>query len=97
MDRYVIMPNHIHIIFVICNSEGGRQIAPPTISTVIGQMKRSVSKTIGECIWQRSFHDHVIRDHKDYEKIANYISDNPMKWEEDCFFAEGEALILSDL
>lgn len=29
-------------------------------------------------IWQRSFHDHVIRDGKDYNEIADYIETNPM-------------------
>ena len=39
-------------------------------------------------IWQRGFHDHVIRDRRDYEKIARYICENPMRWQYDCFYAE---------
>ena len=39
-------------------------------------------------IWQRSFHDHVIRNQKSYEKIWTYIENNPVKWEEDCFYCE---------
>ena len=37
-------------------------------------------------VWQRSFHDHVIRNRHSYEKIWMYIVNNPAKWEEDCFF-----------
>lgn len=99
--QYVVMPNHIHMILLI-PYDGGRMISSTTdetcnyplqtratsILTVIGQMKRCVSKTIGKSIWQRSFHDHVIRDKNDYEKIANYIYENPMKWQYDCFFTE---------
>ena len=39
-------------------------------------------------IWQRGFHDHIIRDRGDYEKIAKYIYENPIRWQYDCFFAE---------
>ena len=58
----------------------------PTISTVIAQLKGTISKKIGHSIWQKLFHDHVIRNQKDYEKIWNYIEGNPMKWSEDCFY-----------
>lgn len=55
---------------------------------MIGQMKRYVSKKIGEPIWQRSFHDHIIRDKNDYDKISKYIYENPIKWQDDCFYTE---------
>lgn len=54
-----------------------------TISTIIGQMKRSVSKQLGFAIWQKSFYDHIIRNEKEYREIWQYIDENPMKWEED--------------
>ena len=74
----------------ICGEFGGRQVASPTISTIVGNMKRAASKTIGYGIWQRSFHDHVIRDAKDYNEIADYIEANPLNWEADCFYGDGE-------
>ena len=49
-------------------------------SNFVGQMKRSVSKKVGEPIWQRSFHDHVIRDKRDFETRQKYIYENPIKW-----------------
>jgi hypothetical protein len=39
-------------------------------------------------IWQRSFHDHIIRGDEDYLKIWNYIDTNPLKWELDCFYTK---------
>ena len=93
VNRYVIMPNHIHLILLILY-DGGRLIASPTddtkptISTIAGQMKRYVSKEIGMPVWQRSFHDHIIRDRQDYEDISKYIYENPAKWQEDCFYME---------
>lgn len=90
VQQYVIMPNHIHMILLI-PYESGRIISSPTsrhadISTVVGQMKRYVSKKAGTVIWQRSFHDHIIRDGNDYEKISEYMFNNPINWEYDCFY-----------
>lgn len=85
------MPNHVHLILFLPDT-GGRMISSPTnkgsIVTAIGQMKRQVSKTIGTPIWQRSFHDHIIRNREDYEKIAKYIYENPIRWQYDCFYVE---------
>jgi putative transposase len=36
--------------------------------------------------WQERFHDHIIRNEAEYERIRNYIINNPKKWDEDCFF-----------
>ena len=90
IDRYVIMPNHIHILMRINNDDfvKGRIISAPTISIVIGQMKRWISKQIGKPIWQKSFHDHIIRDQRDYDRIYRYIEENPLKWNEDCYYTD---------
>ena len=92
VDRYVIMPNHIHLIVIITDDEELQQ-GRSVISKVIGYVKMNVSKEIhgkhGDAvIWQRGFHDHIIRDRQDYEKIAKYIYENPIKWQYDCFYAE---------
>ena len=39
--------------------------------------------TPGTRIWQRNYHDHVIRDDPDLQRLRQYIQDNPMKWELD--------------
>lgn len=36
--------------------------------------------------WQERFHDHIIRNEAEYDRITNYIINNPKKWDEDCFF-----------
>lgn len=82
------MPNHIHLLLRIESDEDGRPMAAPTVSTVIQQMKGYVTKQIGRPIWQKLFHDHVIRNEKGYQMIWNYIEENPMRWRDDCFYAE---------
>jgi len=84
VDEYVIMPDHIHLILKISNDDkNGRIISAPTktIMTVVGQMKRWVSKEIGFSVWQKSYFEHIIRDENDYIEKAQYILNNPLKWE----------------
>ena len=96
VDKYVIMPNHIHIILRVADAESGRvsnlsgrQIAAPTtVQTVIGNMKRYVSMQIGFSIWQKSFHEEIIRNEKAYQNIWKYIDNNPAKWAEDDYFVK---------
>ena len=99
ISKYVIMPNHIHMLVVITDSEILRAIRESPlrgrslISKVVGYMKMNVSKEIhkinpDEKLWQRSFHDHIIRNQKDYDMIWEYIDTNVLRWEKDCFYVE---------
>lgn len=94
VDKYVVMPNHLHFLLRIV-ATGGTGNPSPTLGNIVGWYKYQVTKemnkrsgTMGKRIFQRSFHDHVIRGEKDYQKIWNYIDGNPLKWTEDCFYIE---------
>ena len=87
IDKYVVMPNHVHMILVLESSDN------PGIPQIIGQFKTGVTKEIrrinpGVSVWQRSFHDHIIRNQTGYEKIWNYIEEKPQCWNKDCFYTE---------
>jgi len=85
VNKYVIMPNHIHMI--ICLSDNcGRTMFAPTISRIIKQMKEYVTKQIGFSLWQKSFHDHIIRNDEEYKILWEYIDTNSLKWELDKYF-----------
>ncbi len=86
VEKYVIMPNHIHILLRIYSYDAGRPMVAPTISRVVNQTKGFVSKQIGYPIWQKSFYDHIIRNEKDYLEKRKYIENNPINWEKDDFF-----------
>jgi len=83
LDCYVVMPNHVHLIIVI-DSDSRTEFAP-TVSRMIKQWKGIITKQIGFSPWQKSFHDHIIRNTEDYFRIAEYIHNNPARWEQDCF------------
>ena len=80
VDKYCIMPDHIHMILAIETAEGGRTQFAPTISRVMKQFKGAITKQVGRPIWQKSFYDHGIRNQQDYDEIWQYIESNPLKY-----------------
>ena len=86
VDKYVIMPNHLHLIIAI--KSGGHGDPPLQSYNLIGNLKSFTTHKYGQILWQRSFHDHIIRGENDYLKIWKYIDTNPQKWREDCFYSE---------
>ena len=83
IDKYVIMPNHIHLIVILDNSGGHGN---PPLQNIIGQLKSYTTNKLGDTLWQRSYHDHIIRSEKDYREIWEYIDTNVLRWEDDCFY-----------
>ena len=75
IDRYVIMPNHIHLIIQKANGK--------SIANDVRSFKILVTRKLGQKIWQDRFYDHVIRDEEDYYIKARYIENNPARWQED--------------
>jgi hypothetical protein len=70
---------------------GGSRPAPTKIkslSELIGAYKTTTSKLIHQIpfphfAWQRSFHDHIIKNERAYRNIYQYITQNPAMWDRD--------------
>jgi REP element-mobilizing transposase RayT len=92
VDKYVVMPNHIHMILVIEQDGERRTMCAPTstasVPRIVKAMKEAVTKELGCSVWQRSYHDHIIRSEEEYLEIWAYIDTNPAKWAEDCYYEE---------
>ncbi len=99
--KYIIMPNHIHLLLwakpneALKSEANGTSRTPfPTIkqnsrvSSFISTLKRFCNKEYGYNIWQKSFYDHVIRNQQDYEKHIDYICNNPIRWEFDKLYVD---------
>ena len=60
------------------------------LSHILGQFKSAATKYAHEkeipFAWQPRFHDHIIRNGTEMNRIADYIQNNPMKWELDRFY-----------
>ncbi len=92
VERYVIMPNHIHIMLFI--SDGGPSGTPvPTlqnsvVSRFVSTFKRFCNKEYGKNIWQARSYDHVIRNREDHDEHIKYICENPVRWYYDELYSE---------
>ena len=59
-----------------------------TIGSIIRGYKIGVTKWVRQNtdiynLWQRNYHEHIIRNTKSYQSIVEYIVNNPVKWQED--------------
>jgi REP element-mobilizing transposase RayT len=103
LGEYIVMPNHVHGIIILrdrknCVETGhtlslqGDTTKNLSLSNIIGGYKSAVSKhahRLGyEFQWQERFWDHIIRDEKSFEKISEYIINNPVNWQADKFFGK---------
>lgn len=77
IDAFVLMPNHLHGILWLLDG------CPRSVSDIIGLFKSGVTRQFRIKIWQRSFHDRVIRNEYELLKIREYIHNNPLQWELD--------------
>ena len=103
LDKYVIMPNHIHMIIII--SYGDKNGEPradmesaPTVADIVQSFKRyttikyiagvksGIYPPFDKHIWQRSYHDRIIRNKTSYQNIWNYIDNNTHTWKDDCYY-----------
>ncbi len=83
VDEYVIMPDHIHAIFILNNEAAGAS-PRPTLMDIVCTYK---SLTTRECrklgftgkLFQTSFFEHVIRSRDDYIDTVKHIRENPSK------------------
>ena len=92
IKRYIIMPDHIHLLILITANEEFRAIRESplqgrsVVSKIVGYLKMNSSKEIhqkygNKLLWQRGFYDHIIRNREEYEKIEKYIYENHLKWQ----------------
>jgi REP element-mobilizing transposase RayT len=106
LDKWVIMPNHLHAIIVLKQNEyrchPGSNFhqpfirKPKSVSSFIAGFKSATNSKIDDYIdekqlnipkynrnnhfWQPNYHDHIIRDDMELERIRNYIVRNPQNW-----------------
>jgi REP element-mobilizing transposase RayT len=99
--KFVVMPNHVHIIIRIINVGTGRDLSDTNTKTRIdiktgnGMKIRTTHelslrkiKSLSELVWQRSFYDHIIRNDEELIGISDYIEKNPLLWKQDEYFIE---------
>lgn len=73
IDYYVFMPNHLHAIFILTDSE-------VHLGEVVRTYKALVTKITGiKPFWEWNYFEHIIRNEKALYEIRKYIEENPEK------------------
>ena len=85
VEKFVVMPNHVHLLFVV---ESTSEHACPDIRYVVRYYKRTVSQRLGYSLWQKGFHDRIVRNEEEYRMIWTYIDENPVKWNLDRYYVD---------
>jgi len=98
LDVFVVMPNHIHGIVNIIDSDVGatgrsplRNGPPPrSLGAFVAGFKSSVTKRVNEmrhspgaAVWQRNYYEHVVRGDGELLRVREYVLNNPIEWEND--------------
>ena len=87
VDKYVVMPDHLHFIINIRERHTGRSLQDAmhffktmTTNEYIMGVKSGALPPFNKRPWQKSYYDHVIRNQQDYNEVWEYIENNPVKW-----------------
>jgi REP element-mobilizing transposase RayT len=94
-DAFVVMPDHLHGILWVMDPVAAlkpRALSGPpagTISAAVGQFKSRVTKAAIAAglwppsvrLWQRGFHDRILRTPEAVVGVRRYIEMNPVRWE----------------
>ena len=90
LNSFVLMPNHCHGIIVIDQAKATDSTKYYGLSEIVRQFKTFSAKRINEFrntpgipVWQRNYYEHVIRNEADFNRITDYIANNPQQWTED--------------
>ncbi len=87
IDKYVVMPDHLHLLVSIQQRDAGHSLPDVmrffktmTTNEYIRGVKQGLLPVFDGKLWQKSYYDHVIRNQQDYNEIWEYIENNPTKW-----------------
>ena len=79
IDYHVIMPNHVHMIFIFDDSQFSlSKVIQAFKSLTTLKAKRALQLQKEQKLWQPNYYEHLIRNEKALSKIRNYIQNNPL-------------------
>ena len=77
LDSWVIMPNHVHILFKPVNDYTAQNIVASWKSYTANTINRQIGSK-GQ-LWAHESYDHIVRSVEEFLHIRNYIANNPQK------------------
>ncbi len=96
LDAFVVMPNHVHGIVVLCPSDDQRlEQSSASLPDVVQRFKSLTTHLYGQGVrndgwapypgrlWHRNYFERIIRNERELEAFRQYIENNPVAWEKD--------------
>jgi REP element-mobilizing transposase RayT len=93
LDEWVVMPNHCHGLVLVADSGIEAGTVPQIVRGFKGATTRKARELTGwpeMQLWQRSFHDRVVRSARELEALREYVRTNALRWERDRYWIEEE-------
>ncbi|MEX0722390.1 MAG: transposase [Gracilimonas sp.] len=83
LGQFIVMPDHFHAVLALGPYKNKFGPQRDNLSSIIRGFKGACTKKIRQQLnprfgWHRSFHDRVIRNSKELQKIEEYIFNNPV-------------------
>ena len=89
-----------------CNDNHHNSALAVVVRTFKAAVTRIVKSTLAQCqagttraqciaplpVWQRNYHEHIIRNQRAFDNIMEYINTNPERWLKDCFNEETKGI-----
>ena len=102
LDRFIIMPNHLHGIIFIKKDNNQRakhknQFGPQSqnLASVVRGFKAGVTtqarKINTHFSWHNNYYENIIRNRSMLENLSLYTLNNPKTWPNDKFYNGGES------
>ena len=103
IPEYVVMPNHFHAIVCVSSTADGARPVPtidqrlndkkiPLLSSFVGSVKSAVTRYARmnqmDFGWQPRYHDRMMRNMDEVNRISAYIRANVYRWDSDCFYTK---------
>ena len=102
MHGIIILTDPVGATLAVAQNTAGTGASPaPTrkwVGDIVGAYKSLVAKDCLEIfkqknpdemmgkLWQRNYHEHIIRNEQSYQRVSEYIMNNPAKWKDDKFY-----------
>lgn len=81
LEAFCVMPNHVHLVFTPLAQDETNYYS---ISTIMHSLKRYTAREANQILkregdfWQHENYDHYVRDDREFQRIVNYVLNNPV-------------------
>lgn len=86
LDACCLMPDHVHALIVFTGRDRSLSEVVRAFKAFSARQANALRGEAGQPFWQRGFHDRIVRDAREHERVRAYIAANPWRaWVQDAY------------